>query len=169
MAGYDRTHIPGAPSGPEWGRSMVESATIITAAGVGLKLVDQFRDLVLRWRGSKAEPPSAVVVQRPGSLDIEYKHKAQPPQKIAANQVKLDGGEETRYRALDSRVHSNWKYFNDLYAQLPLLSADESVRIKLRMEKSKEELCTDFREMVRIYERFPGPSSTTPVGIASPC
>jgi hypothetical protein len=64
----------------------------------------------------------------------------------------LSEWDEKRYRALERRVRSNWTSFNDLFAELPELATDERARIKLRMGRMEEELCTDFREMVRIYE-----------------
>jgi hypothetical protein len=45
-----------------------------------------------------------------------------------------------------------------LFGQLPELSVDERARIKGRMETTKNELCEDFRELVKLYERAIGSS-----------
>lgn len=129
----------------------MDPISILTAAGLGLKLVDQFRELVLRWRGGRVEPPSATVVPVPDGIRIEQ--RGAPPQTVKPDQVRLDQWDEQRYRALDRRVRLNWEYFNELYAQQVGLAADETARLNVRMNRTKEELCSDFREMVRIYER----------------
>ena len=48
--------------------------------------------------------------------------------------------------------------FNELYSQTPILGAAEAARVKVTMENTKNDLCGDFREMVRIYERTLGTS-----------
>jgi hypothetical protein len=52
----------------------------------------------------------------------------------------------------------NWKLFNELFAQNVGLAPDETARMNVRMDRTKEELCDDFRQMVGIYERVLGTS-----------
>jgi hypothetical protein len=128
--------------------------TVMTAISLGLKIVDQFRDLALRFQGKNVQPPSATVEQTGNAIHV--KQNGTVTNTVTGLQMDLDEWDETRYRALERRVRSNWTLFNDLYAELPELSVDERVRIKLRMDRMEEELCTDFREMVSIYQRTLG-------------
>jgi hypothetical protein len=53
------------------------------------------------------------------------------------------------------RYNKGWPYygqFNGIYAQLPIVSIDERIRLEQRMEQMRQELCKDFRDMVRISE-----------------
>ncbi|HTP11016.1 MAG TPA: hypothetical protein VMP08_22330 [Anaerolineae bacterium] len=128
--------------------------TVMTTISLGLKLVDQFRDLALRFFGKNAQPPSATVEQTGNAIHV--KQNGTVTNTVTGSQMHLDEWDEKRYHALERRVRSNWTLFNDLYAELPELPIDEKVRIKLRMDRMEEELCTDFREMVRIYQRTLG-------------
>jgi hypothetical protein len=47
-------------------------------------------------------------------------------------------------------------YYNELFAQEIMLGVEERVRIKMRMETTKDELCVDFREMCTIIEHTLG-------------
>ena len=128
--------------------------TIMTAISLGLKLVDQFRDLALRFLEKDVQPTSATVEQAGNAIHV--KHDGVVTDTVTAPQMHLNEWDEKRYRALERRVRSNWTLFNDLFAELPELATDERARIKLRMDRMETELCTDFREMVRIYERTLG-------------
>lgn len=129
----------------------MDPITIITTISVGLKLVDQFRDLALRFMGRKVQPPSGTTDQAGDSIQV--RHSGRVVQEVKSTDIKMDQWDDARYRALERRVRTNWDLFNELFAQMPELAADEKSRIKIRMERIKDELCEDFREMVRIYER----------------
>ena len=129
----------------------MDPITIITTISVGLKLVDQFRDLALRFMGKKVQPPSATAEQAANSIQVTRAGKV--VQQVKSTEIKMDQWDNARYRALERRIRTNWDLFNELFAQMPELASDEKARIKIRMERIKEELCEDFREMVRIYER----------------
>jgi hypothetical protein len=134
----------------------MDPETVITTISLGLKLVDQFRELVLRFFGRPAPAPSATAEQSGNAIEI--KSHGQVYQRVESSQLKMDSFDEVRYRALEQRVRMSWSLFHELFAQLPLLPTDEQVRIKLRMERIKEELCQDFRGMVRMYEELMGVS-----------
>jgi hypothetical protein len=132
----------------------MDPITIINTISVGLKLVDQFRDLALRFMGKKIQPPSRMAEQAGNSIQISDSGKV--VQRVKSTQIKMDQWDDKRYRALERRLRTNWDLFNELFAQMPELASDERARIKIRMERIKEELCEDFREMVRIYQRALG-------------
>jgi hypothetical protein len=129
---------------------MIDIESIILMIGSGLKLVDQFRDLALKFIGKKPTPPSAIA-EKSGNA-IEIKSHGRVVQRIEGNSLRLNEFDNVRFRALDQRVKLNWTLFNELYAQLPILSIDERVRIEIRVSKIKEELCQDLREIVGLYE-----------------
>jgi hypothetical protein len=134
----------------------MDPITIINTISVGLKLVDQFRELTLRFLGRQPQPPSQTVEQAGNAL--QTRQSGQVIQQITAEQMNLNEWDETRYRALERRVRYNWNYYNELYAQEIGLAADEKARIRMRMETTKDELCSDFREMRTIIERTLGTS-----------
>ena len=135
---------------------MVDPITILTTISVGLKLVDSFRELALRFMKIPPRPPSSVADQSGNSLEI--KQNGRIVQTIPAAALNLNQWDEVKYRALERRVKTNWDLFYELFAEEPGLSVDERARIKGKMSRLKDELCTDFREMVRIYERALGTS-----------
>ena len=128
----------------------LDPITILTTISVGLKLVDSFRDIALRFMKQSPTPPSSVVDQSGNALEI--KHNGVAVKTITVQSLNLNKWDETRYRALERRVRTNWDMFYELFAEEPSLSVDERARIKGKMSRLKVELCNDFREMVRIYE-----------------
>lgn len=133
---------------------MADPIQIITGISMGLKLVDQFRELALRFMGQRPHAPSASVDQEGDSLQV--KDEGDVVQTIDASQLQVGEMDDVRLNALQRRIKVNWELFNELYAQEPLLSIDERARIKMRMDKIKGELCEDFRELVNLYERILG-------------
>jgi hypothetical protein len=133
---------------------MADPIQIITGISMGLKLVDQFRELALRFMGQRPHAPSASVDQEGDSLQI--KDHGNVVQTIDASQIQVGEMDDVRLNALQRRIKANWELFNELYAQEPLLSMDERARIKMRMHKMQGELCEDFRELVALYERVLG-------------
>jgi hypothetical protein len=128
--------------------------TVMSTISLGLKLVDQFRDLALRFMNETVRPPSATAAQVDDTFEI--RHQGNVTQQISAEEMHLTEWDEVRVRSLERRVRINWSLFNELDAEVPLLATDERVRIELRMGKIKDELCEDFREMVRIFENTLG-------------
>ena len=131
---------------------MTDAVTVINAISLGLKLVDQFREMVIRFRGDKPHAPSASVDQEGDALQI--KEHGQVVQQVDATQIRMGDVDEVRLRALERRIKVNWELFNELFSQEPLLAVEERARIKIRMDRMKDDLCEDFREMVRMYEQI---------------
>ncbi len=135
---------------------MADPITIITTISAGLKLVDQFRDLALRFVGQSPHAPGTHAEQSGDAIQVTTNgHVAQV---VDANALHLDQWDDVRYRALETRTRLSWSVFNELYSQTPILGPAEAARVKVTMENTKRDLCGDFREMVRIYERTLGTS-----------
>jgi hypothetical protein len=132
----------------------MDPANIITIISSGLKLVDQFRELVIRYRGRASSVPSGKAEQVGTALEI--RHGQAPPQQIEAKQLHLDQWDEVRYEALSKRICTNWSIYNELFASEAATSAQESARVRTEMRNIQEVLCRDFREMIRLYERALG-------------
>jgi hypothetical protein len=132
----------------------VDPVTIMTTISLGLKLVDQFREQALRFLSRQVQPPTATAEQAGNTFQI--KHNGTVTQRIAAGEMNLSEWDEVRVLALNRRIKINWDLFNELFSEEPLLATDERARIKARMARMQDELCEDFREMVRIYERTLG-------------
>lgn len=133
---------------------MTDPITIISGISMGLKLVDQFRELAIRFMGKRPHAPSASVDQEGDSLQI--KDHGNVVETIDASQIQVGELDDVRLNALQRRIKANWELFNELYAQEPLLATEERARIKMRMDKMQGELCEDFRELVGLYERVLG-------------
>lgn len=148
----------------------VDPISIIGAIGTGLKLVDEFVDMVRKRKTGKAKgPPPSVhavayrdrisLVPTERGIEIARARKERPPPEkpiATAADLKLNEWDQTVYDTLWSRVRTNWKLYHGLYAQEPLAPPETKVRLKVQMEKIKGELCTDFSKIVAIYERTLG-------------
>lgn len=132
----------------------LEPITVLTTISLGLKLIDQFRDLALRFMEKRVEPPAGTTEQAEDKIRVRYDGTV--VDEVSADQLNMTEWDDVRYQTLRRRAQINWQLFNEFDAELPLLATDEKVRIRLRMERVKDELCEDFREMVRIYEQTLG-------------
>jgi len=130
----------------------MDSQDAIETIESGLKLVDDFRELIFRLRGQSGRRSGQVERVSDGLVIRSQGSEA----KVTSAELKLDEWDRTQYEALERRVRGYWQLFHELFSQLPLLSVDESARIKLRMNEIQSHLCEDFKEMVRIYQRALG-------------
>lgn len=133
-----------------------DHVTVMTTISVGLKLIDQFGDLAKRFMDQQPQPPAQRVEQAGNTMEL--RQNGSVVERRAAEELNLNAWDEVRYRALERRAWVNWQYFNELSTQLPMLTPEEQGRIRMRMENTKSELCTDLREMAQIYERTLGMS-----------
>jgi hypothetical protein len=136
------------------GGIVMDPISAITLIGSGLKLIDQFRELVIRLRGQVPTPPSAKAELAGTALEVRQSNVV--TQKVEANQLLMDQWDTPRYEALRSRVQRNWLIYNDLFTSEAGASAQDGARIRADMRNIQDTLCADFREMVRPYERALG-------------
>ena len=134
----------------------VDRVTVMTTISVGLKLIDQFGDLAKRFVDQRPQPPAERVEQAGNTMEL--RHNGKVVERRAAEELNLNAWDEVRYRALERRASINLQYFNELSTQLPMLTPEEQGRIRMRMENTKSELCTDLSAMAQIYERTLGMS-----------
>ncbi len=134
----------------------MDPLTIITIISAGLKMVDQFRELALRINGKPVNPPSSKAEQV--GKTIEVSHNGKTYQTIDFKDLKLDQWDSVRYTSLSTRIQKNWNIFHDLFAYEAGSSAMEGARIREDMRTTKETLCHDFKEMVKLYENALGTS-----------
>jgi hypothetical protein len=130
---------------------MVDPTTVITTISAALKLVDQFREVALSVAGILPHPPSRTAEEVGDTLQVR-KSDGTVEQEVRAEDVHLDQWDSVRMSSLQMRVTTNWKLYFDLYSQLPLLNGLQLAQTKVTMDNIKGALCTDFREMVRIYQ-----------------
>jgi hypothetical protein len=129
----------------------VDPVTVMSAISAGLKLIDQFGDVAMRFMDQPPQPPAETLEQAGNTMEL--RHNGKVVQRRAAEELNLNAWDEVRYRALERRALVNWQYFNELSTQLPMLTPEEQGRIRKRMETTKSELCTDLGAMAQIYER----------------
>jgi len=132
----------------------MDPLSTIAAITSVLSLVDKFVGLVRDLRGKDQRPYRVQAKQQGGELIIERNGKT--VESVRADQLHLNEWDEPRFKALQQRVSLLWGQFNGLYAQLPIVSIDERVRLEQRMEQMRKDLCKDFREMIRISEQTLG-------------
>ena len=118
--------------------------------------MDEFRNMILRWREKKVEPPGFLAEQVADSIQIVDRIGRSTGLEAKSSDLKLDEWDSTRYNTLDRRAKINWNLVKELYVQEVYASLAEKPIIHVRMERIKDELCRDFREMVAIYERALG-------------
>jgi hypothetical protein len=128
-----------------------DPVTVMSTISSGLKLIDQFGDLAKRFMEQPPQTPTQTVEQAENTMEL--RHNGKVVQRRAAEELNMNAWDEVRYRALERRALVNWQYFNELSTQLPMLTPEEQGRIRMRMENTKSELCTDLRAMAQIYER----------------
>ncbi len=133
----------------------MDPISIITLISSGLKLVDQFRELAIRVLGKNPTPPSGRAEQVGTALEVHY---GGVDQRIESAQLHLDQWDAPRYEALSKRIRTQWGIYNDLFSNEAGASIQEGARIRADMQRIQEELCKDFREMVKLYERALGTS-----------
>jgi hypothetical protein len=132
----------------------MDPITIMTTISVGLKLVDSFREIALRFMKKDFKAPSSTVNQAGTTLQIN--HYGTTVETVEAGSLKLSEWDDTRYRALERRVKANYDQFYELYGDEPSFAPEEKARVKVNMKRLKENLCDDFKEMVQLYERALG-------------
>jgi hypothetical protein len=113
---------------------------------MGMKLIDQARDVFLRFRGKPVSPPAARAGQAEDPIMIRYR----------VEDLELDQVESVRYDALQKRLRFNWDIYHGLWRDMPLLGAVEREQTQVRMKLIRMELCTDFCEMQDIYQHNKG-------------
>lgn len=124
---------------------------IVQTIGSGLNLVDQFREVTLEAFDRPKREPSVRAVQVNDALQIE--RRGEVKERVEEKDLKLNEWDDALYKALEKRIKTYWKIYMDIYGSLPEQSIDEQIRLKRKMESIKDELCSDFRKMIKIYER----------------
>jgi hypothetical protein len=131
----------------------MDPLSIITMIGAGLKLIDEFRDLAIKFRGQQPTPPSGKAEKVGSAVEVS---QGGTTQRIDASQLHMDQWDEVRSKALSDRIKTNWDIYNDLFSSEAGASAQEGARIRADMHKVQETLCHDFKEMVALYQRALG-------------
>jgi hypothetical protein len=132
----------------------MDPLTIITLISTGLKTIDQFRELAMKVKGQNPSPPSSRAEQVGTALEVQ--HNGQVDRRIDANQIHMDQWDSARYDALKRRIRTQWDIYNDLFANEAGASISEGARVRADMRRIQSELCKDFKEMVKLYERALG-------------
>ena len=132
----------------------MDPLSIITLISTGLKTIDQFRELAMKVKGQNPSPPSSRAEQVGTALEVQ--HNGQVDQRIDANQIHMDQWDSARYDALKRRIRTQWDIYNDLFSNEAGASISEGARVCADMRRIQSELCKDFKEMVKLYERALG-------------
>lgn len=133
----------------------MDPTTVMTLIGTVLGLVDKFYDVSKKLKGESVEPHSVEVKRDQDKLVmVDHGHV----QEIAASELQLGHFDQVRHDTLYEKIKINWKKYNKLDVQMTLAAPDEKIRLELNMDEIKKELCPDFLELVRMYEKVLGRS-----------
>ena len=133
---------------------MIDPISVISTISAGLNVVDKFTDIVRKLRREAPKQHSVQASQE--GADLVIRRDGAVAETVSTGRVHLNEWDETRYQALETKVKALWGQFNALDAQLPTLSIDERVRIEQKMEMMRQELCSNFQQMIRLYEKTLG-------------
>ncbi len=127
----------------------MDAVAMLTLIGSGLTMVDEFYDAEMRAKGAKAGDHSVQVNAR-GQTLIVSDHGYE--QEIAASRLQLAEFDRLRHDALLARLRSNWGKYNELDVERSSATESRKADIGRELASLRDELCPDFRELVRIYE-----------------
>lgn len=133
----------------------MDPMTAMAAVGTGLGLVDRFYDLVKKLRGERVGEHSVQVDTVNDRLVVNDHGNLQ---EYTATEIQLSAFDQKRHDTLRARIDINWTRFNDIDVERAAASADEKSRLGIQMGRLQAELCTDFRELVSMYESLLGRS-----------
>lgn len=127
----------------------MDAVALLTLIGSGLTMVDEFYDAEMRAKGAKVGDHSVQVNAR-GQTLIVSDHGYE--QEIAASRLQLAEFDRLRHDALLARLRSNWGKYNELDVERSSATEPRKAGIGRELASLRDELCPDFRELVRIYE-----------------
>lgn len=127
----------------------MDRATMLTLIGTGLGLVYRFHDLAKKWKGQEVVEHSVKVDATEDKLVINDHGYVQ---EISANELEMSAFDKKRHDALRKRIDIHWNQYNAIDVARAAAAADEKARLGVQMDRLEEELCPDFRELVRMYE-----------------
>ncbi len=143
------------PVDPDKERQNMDPLTIISAIAGSLKLVDQFRDMVLKFKSGKTPPPpSGIAKEIDHKIVVEY--NGQQQNTVKPSEIRMGEWDTIRYESLYKKITYNWKLFSAIDSELPLKSGKQKAQDEIELDNLKTELCRDFREMVRLSEKTLG-------------
>ena len=135
-----------------------------------LKNVDQFRETDLRYKGDANPPPPSATVEQVGDDMVIKSIDGRITGQMPAAQMNLEEWNRERpwYEELEDRICPLWLEYTRLIRELAFLPTqaqlpppqeqEERTRMQTRLNRVTSELCTYFREVVRISERTLGAS-----------
>jgi hypothetical protein len=132
---------------------------VMRTIDVWLKRVEEFREVALLYRGTKDPPQPSTRVEKVGDdMVVVDNASGQVTSRMPATQMDLNEWYRERpwYEELEDRICPLWVEYTRLNRELAFLppnALEERIGIKTRVNRVTGELCTYFREMVRIYER----------------
>jgi hypothetical protein len=125
---------------------------IVQTIGSNLNLISEFAEKTLKILDKTATTPMVQFEQVDTTLQIVESGVVR--EKVAEDELKLNEWDEPHYKALRKRIKSNWDMYNTIYGDLPIRPIDEKVRLTQVLNQIKEELCSDFRGMMRLFNRI---------------
>ncbi len=103
----------------------MDPATIVATISARLNLVDKFRTVTLDFLKRENKPVSVEAKQAGDTLQI--KRGGHVAEEISGDHLHMNEWDAPRYQALEKRVKSNWRQYNGLYGELPIVSVDERI------------------------------------------
>ena len=136
----------------------MDPLTVMTAVTAGLKLLQQFRETALSWKGKDGGKETRIQTTHAGSKDseLEIRREGEAPRIVRAYELRTESWDYDRYKTLVSVVSTLFSQFNALERERTLASGLERIKMDQQMERIKDELCPRFREMIDLSEKVLG-------------
>lgn len=145
---------------------MIDPLTVISTIAAGLKLIEQFREMMHRRQGTTPTEPSVTVktvedrsapsTDAGKSAALEVQRNGQTVAHVGPKQVQMGKWDQERYETLKKIVDMRMAKLNALDVEAAMQSGVNLANLRLQMEQEKAELCPKFREMLAIYEKALG-------------
>ncbi len=133
------------------GRAM-DPVTIMATISAGLALIDKFYDLATKVKGEEPGPHSFELEVNKEQKKLTVKEHGHVTHEMEEKDLRLGEFDQVRHDTLKRKIERNWKKYNALDEEKDMAAVEERIRLEQHMDKIKTTLCSDFRELIQIYE-----------------
>jgi len=127
----------------------MDPMSALTLIGTGLGLVDRFYDLAKKWKGEPAGEHSVNVDAEADKLVVRAHGQVQ---EVSADELQMSAFDQVRHDTLMERITIYWTRYNAIDVERAAAAGDEKARLGVQMDRLRDELCPDFRQLVKMYE-----------------
>lgn len=132
----------------------MDPITVLSAISTTLGIVDEFTDVVKKWKGGGVSKQT-VQTKKDGEY-LQILTNGHVSENIHMSKFNMSEWDDKRYKTLKKKIDSHWSIFNDIDTDIPMAATDEKARLKLKLDSIRKDLCKDFKELIDLHERTLG-------------